>query len=60
MRSEPLAVDRIICRYDRDQFNLWFHELKDKASMRIDSMAAEYLWERGYGVMDALVKIVGK
>lgn len=57
MLNEPLAVDRVICRSDPDHFEDWYVDLIEKAGHRVDSCAAQYLWERGYGIMDALVKI---
>ena len=55
---ESLAAERIIVRYDEEAFENWYVELVDKASMRMDLEASRFLWERGYGIMDALVKIV--
>lgn len=60
MRTEPLAAGRQICRYDPSQFEDWFADLQEKAGHRVDPMAAGYLWERGYSIMDAIIKIVSK
>lgn len=57
MMLSDFAADRNVMRYDAEAFENWYCDLQEKAGHRVDSSAARYLWERGYGIMDALVKI---
>lgn len=57
MQMADLAANRNVVRYDPNAFEDWYVDLMEKAGHRVDSSAARYLWERGYGIMDALVKI---
>lgn len=57
---DELAADRKVLRYDPTAFEDWYMDLIEKTGMRIDKMAAHHLWERGFGIMDALTKIVGR
>lgn len=57
MRLSDFAADRNVMRYDPNAFEDWYADLMEKAGRRVDSIAAHYLWQRGFGIMDALVKI---
>lgn len=54
-----LAAEREVVK-PINEFQDWFHVLQEKACQRVDPMAARYLWERGYSIYDAMVKIVGR
>lgn len=54
---EALAADRQVVRYDPKAFKDWHADLMDKAGQNVDKMAAKHLWERGFSIYDALVKI---
>lgn len=60
MQLPELAAHRTVMRYDPNAFEHWYQDLMEKAGHRVDPMAAHHMWERGYSIYDAMVKIVAR